>query len=89
MKKPKKEAKEKEMMMKKPKKEAKEKEMRMKKRKKEAKEMEMPMSVSDVYVDVMEDVINNVRSEFHSEGLDDNILNDLQSVGGSSSLGWT
>jgi len=50
-----------------------------------AKEKEMAMTVSNVYLHVVEDVINNVRTDFQSEGVDDNILNELQSVRGSSS----
>jgi len=45
-----------------------------------AKEKEMAMSVSNVYLHVVEDVINNVRTDFQSEGVDDNVLNELQSV---------
>lgn len=45
-----------------------------------AKEKEMAMSVSNVYLHVVEDVINNVRADFQSEGVDDNVLNELQSV---------
>lgn len=48
--------------------------------KQQAKEKEMAMSVSNVYLHVVEDVINNVRTDFQSEGVDDNILNELQSV---------
>lgn len=45
-----------------------------------AKEKEMAMSVSNVYLHVVEDVINNVRTDFQSEGVDDNVLNELQSL---------
>ncbi|KAG0622759.1 hypothetical protein M758_3G121200 [Ceratodon purpureus] len=45
-----------------------------------AKEKEMAMSVSNVYLHVVEDVINNVRADFQSEGVDDNVLNELQSL---------
>ncbi|XP_024363626.1 uncharacterized protein [Physcomitrium patens] len=48
--------------------------------KQQAKEKEMAMSVSNVYLHVVEDVINNVRTDFQSEGVDDNILNELQSL---------
>lgn len=40
----------------------------------------MAMSVSNVYLHVVEDVINNVRIDFQSEGVDDNVLNELQSL---------
>jgi transcription initiation factor TFIIA large subunit len=53
-----------------------------------AKEKEMAMSVSNVYLHVVEDVINNVRTDFQSEGVDDNVLNELQSVRDFSSLVW-
>jgi transcription initiation factor TFIIA large subunit len=48
--------------------------------KQQAKEKEMAMSVSNVYLHVVEDVINNVRTDFQSEGVDDNVLNELQSL---------
>lgn len=54
-----------------------------------AKEKEMAMSVSNVYLHVVEDVINNVRADFQSEGVDDNVLNELQSVRKFSPLVWT
>ena len=54
-----------------------------------AKEKEMAMSVSNVYLHVVEDVINNVRADFQSEGVDDNVLNELQLVRYFSSLDWT
>ncbi len=54
-----------------------------------AKEKEIAMSVSNVYFHVMEDVITNVRADFQSEGVDDNVLNELQLVRDFSSLVWT
>lgn len=48
--------------------------------KQQGKEKEMTASVTNVYLHVVEDVINNVRADFQSEGVDDNVLNELQAV---------
>lgn len=40
----------------------------------------MTASVTNVYLHVVEDVINNVRADFQSEGVDDNVLNELQAL---------
>lgn len=48
--------------------------------KQQGKEKEMTASVTNVYLQVVEDVINNVRADFQSEGVDDNVLNELQAV---------
>ena len=48
--------------------------------KQHAKEKEMAASVTNVYLHVVEDVIHNVRTDFQSEGVEDNVLNELQAV---------
>lgn len=48
--------------------------------KQHAKEKEMAASVTTVYLHVVEDVIHNVRTDFQSEGVEDNVLNELQAV---------
>lgn len=48
--------------------------------KQHAKEKEMATSVTNVYLHVVEDVIHNVRTDFQSEGVEDNVLNELQAV---------
>ena len=48
--------------------------------KQQGKEKEMTASVTNVYLHVVEDVINNVRADFQSEGVDDIVLNELQAV---------
>ena len=48
--------------------------------KQQGKEKEMTATVTNVYLHVVEDVINNVRADFQSEGVDDNVLNELQAV---------
>ncbi|BBN08159.1 transcription initiation factor TFIIA large subunit [Marchantia polymorpha subsp. ruderalis] len=44
------------------------------------KEKEPPTSVTSVYLHVVEDVIQNVRTDFQSEGVDENVLNELQAL---------
>lgn len=54
--------------------------------KQHAKEKEMAASVTNVYLHVVEDVIHNVRTDFQSEGVEDNVLNELQAVRNTPSL---
>ncbi|KAL2628603.1 hypothetical protein R1flu_013289 [Riccia fluitans] len=46
----------------------------------QAKEKEPHPSTSTVYLAVVEDVIQNVRADFQSEGVDENVLNELQAL---------
>lgn len=40
----------------------------------------MTAKVTNEQLQVVEDVINNVRTDFQSEGVDDKVLNELQRV---------
>eukprot|EP00249_Psilotum_nudum_P020949 c27911_g1_i3 orf=186-1190(+) len=40
----------------------------------------MATNVTGVYLQVVEDVINNVRADFQSEGVDESVLNELQAL---------
>eukprot|EP00252_Welwitschia_mirabilis_P025900 TRINITY_DN8263_c0_g2_i1.p1 TRINITY_DN8263_c0_g2~~TRINITY_DN8263_c0_g2_i1.p1 ORF type:complete len:383 (+),score=101.12 TRINITY_DN8263_c0_g2_i1:597-1745(+) len=44
------------------------------------KEREMPISVSNFYIHVVDHVIKTLRPEFQAEGLEDSVLNDIQSL---------
>ncbi len=44
------------------------------------KEKELPTNVTSVYMHVVEDVIENVRADFQSDGVEDAVLIELQAV---------
>ncbi len=46
----------------------------------QGKEKDVPTNVISVYMHVVEDVIENVRADFQSDGVDDAVLIELQAV---------
>jgi hypothetical protein len=52
----------------------------------QAKEKELATSVTSVYLHVVEDVIQSVRDDFQSEGVDESVLVELRQVSPSGLL---